>query len=212
MASAHGVQHQGGAVERRRVQEHDPGEVINTCFVSASITRTPVARPVAVGDEAVGDREGPEGEASGGRGRGQRGRVAGEVGAERAAPLAEVPGLALPAAVVGLAQDGRAAGDELTVAEALHEPLRCASRCSSSRTAAAASRRGAEAARVLAAHPDERLHVVVPGLDVLVANRPVDAHALRGSPRSRGRSSGSSGAPTAATARPPGSRGTSGSP
>ena len=93
--------------------------------------------------------------------------------------MAEVSGLALAPAVVRLAQHGHAARDELAVREALLQALPDvlfdAVHLEGWKQLAVGKLREA---RILSAHPDERLDAVVPGLDVLVADGPVDTDAL----------------------------------
>jgi hypothetical protein len=80
---------------------------------------------------------------------------------------------------VRLAQNRRAAGNEAAVGEALLQSLLDVLLDAvhlEGREQLAVGELGQP--RVLAAHPDERLHPVVPRLDVLVADGPVDAHSF----------------------------------
>ena len=90
--------------ERRRAQEDHRAKYSVVWLVSASMTRTPVARRVLrVVDELVHDRERPQRQLAGRVGGRQRRGVAAEVGAVRAAADAAVAVLAGAAAVVRLA-------------------------------------------------------------------------------------------------------------
>ena len=198
--------------ERRRVQEDEAREELGRLArLRVDHAHAFRATGLVVGDQAVGDRVRTQREAARGRGRGQRRGVAREVGAVGAAAVAEVAALAGAAPVVRPRQHRHVAHDQVAPGErardALAQVLLEAVHLEG-RQQVAFGELGQ--ARLLAADADEGLDVVVPGGDVLVAQRPVDADAfLQRSPRSRGRSSGSSAATTAASARPPGSRETS---
>src|SRR5688572_4707709 len=119
-------------------------------------------------------------EIAGGRRGRQRDAVRREIRAERAAARALVAALAWPASIVLARQHRGGAADELALApelrrhasadvllERVHLERRLQDLLGQLREA-----------RVLAARADEALHVFVPGLDVRVADRPVDADAL----------------------------------
>ena len=134
---------------------------------------------VRIRDEAVRDGVRTQRHPASRGGRRQRRRVAGEIGAVRTASVTEISRLALPSPIVRLRQDRDAAADQPPILKARGDPV------AQVRLDAVHVERGQQLAvrqlrqpRVLAADADELLDMVVPRLDVVVADRPVDADAF----------------------------------
>ena len=168
--------------DRRRAEEDDAGEVLGRLLgLGVDDAHAGGAPGLRIVDDLGDDRERAERQPLRRVGGRQGRRVAAEVGAERTAADAAVAVLAVAAAVVRLGQVGDPPDGHRAAAERLRDPA-----LDLLFQAVHRHRRQVDAVGQLrqpvarAADAGEALDVLVPGRDVRVADRPVDAEAVLG--------------------------------
>src|SRR5213083_1019067 len=171
------VQQDLRGAERRGAEKHDPAEIL-TRRLGVRIDHAHARRsvPALVVDDAVDDCVGDDGETPRQPRRRERRRETREVAAETATAGALIAGLAGPAAQMRLrevrdARDRHAPSRKGALDAPLHHALGAVHLPRRQKLAVGEM---AEA-QLLSAHAHEALHVRVPGRELAVADRPIDA-------------------------------------